>query len=84
MPSVVRRSSSIGSGCLLQMLGLGSFVVALVTLGTIIGPIVFGLLGIALCSWGYSSSRWLECSGCGSRLSRKGLETCPGCRQPLR
>lgn len=83
MASIVRRSSSLGSGCLLQTLGLVSFVLALATLATIIGPIVFGMLGIALCSWGQSSSRWFECSSCGTKLTNNRLEVCPGCRQPL-
>lgn len=84
MPSIVRRSSSAGSGCLMQTLGLVSFVVALITLPTIIGPIVFGLAGIALIGYGHSASRWLECDSCGSRVARKGLTVCPGCRQTFR
>lgn len=67
----------------MQTLGLVSFVAALLTLPTIIGPIVFGLLGFALLAYGYNSSRWLECSDCGTRLSRKGLKSCPSCRAVL-
>lgn len=67
----------------MQFLGLVSVVAALLTLPTIFGPLILGPLGLALIFSGYSASRWLECSGCGTRLARKGLETCPGCRQPL-
>lgn len=84
MPSIVRRSSSAGSGCLLQFLGLVSFGAALITLPTLFGPLVFGPLGLVLIYLGYSASRWLECDSCGTRLARKGLEVCPGCRQAFR
>ena len=48
MAKIKKRSSMGGVGCLLQGLGVVSVILALVTLPTIVGPLVFGLLGIWL------------------------------------
>ncbi len=48
MAQKVRRRSMAGAGCFLQGLGLVSLIVAVVTLATIVGPVVFGVLGICL------------------------------------
>lgn len=83
MATKVRKSSSLGAGCLLQFLGLVCFVVALLTLATIIGPVIFGIAGIALISLGSSMARWWACSDCGTKLADKSVKVCPGCRSQL-
>lgn len=65
----------------MQFLGLVSLGASLLTLPTVFGPLLLGPLGIGLLYSGYSASRWMECSSCGTKLARKGLTVCPGCRQ---
>jgi len=80
MPNIVRRTSSLGAGCFLQGLGLVAWLGAALTLLTIIGPLVLGALGLWLILYGASISQWLECSDCGTRLSRRDLKLCPNCK----
>jgi len=80
MPKTVRRTSSLGPGCFLQGLGLIAWLAGALTLLTIIGPLVLGALGLWLILYGASISEWLECSDCGTRLSRRGLKLCPNCK----
>src|SRR3954452_22864556 len=80
MPNIVRRASSFGTGCFLPGLGLVALLGAVLTLLTIIGPVVLGALGLWLILYGASISEWHECSDCGTRLSRRGLKLCPNCK----
>jgi uncharacterized cupin superfamily protein len=80
MPKIIRRTSSLGPGCFLQGLGLLALLGAIVTLLTIIGPVVLGALGLWLILYGASISEWHECSDCGTRLSRRALKLCPNCK----
>jgi hypothetical protein len=79
MAKIKRRTSMGGVGCLLQGLGLVSFVGAVMTIPTVIGPIVFGVLGVWLLFYGSAKSQWLECSDCGSKVRSKRLRLCPDC-----
>lgn len=78
--SVKKRTSFAGVGCLLQGLGLVSLVLGIATFATVLGPIVFFLLGLWLIVAGSRRSQWWECSACGTRLARKKVEVCPNCR----
>jgi hypothetical protein len=69
-----------GAGCFLQGLGVLSFVGAVVTFTTIIGPIVFGILAIWFFAYGSAKSQWYECSECGTRLAHKKVTLCPNCK----
>lgn len=83
MATAQKHSSMAGTGCLLQTLGLLSLLGAVLTLATIIGPIVLGPLGVWLIFFGSSKSRWWECSQCGTRLSHRKVQVCPNCRASL-
>jgi len=76
---IKRRSSFLGGGCALQGLGLVSLVLAAVTFLTVIGPIVFGVLGLWLLAYGSAKSTWLDCSACGGKVSNSRVKTCPHC-----
>ncbi len=80
MPKIKKRTSMAGAGCFLQGLGLVSLIVAAVTFATIIGPIVFGILGLWLLVFGSQKSQWFECSDCGTKLANKKLRVCPNCK----
>ena len=69
-----------GVGCFLQGLGLVSIVAAVIAIPTVIGPIVFGLLGLWLLFYGSAKSQWLECSDCGTKVRSKKLRLCPNCK----
>lgn len=79
----IKKSSFAGTGCLMQFLGFASCAVGIVTLPTVIGPLIFGPLGLWLLVAGGRSAIWYECSECGSRLARKRVKVCPGCRSPF-
>ncbi len=79
MPKIRTRSSMAGAGCVIQGLGLLSLLVALATFATIVGPIVFGILGLWLLVLGSQKSQWFECSDCGTKLANKKLTICPSC-----
>lgn len=83
MARIVRRSSLMGLGCLMQFLGLVSLGAALLTLATIIGPIVFGVLGLWLIFAGSGKATWRECSDCGTRLAHRKVKVCPACKATL-
>jgi len=77
---IVRVSSFAGAGCALQALGLVSLILAVATLFTVIGPIVFGFFGIWLFIYGRRKSIWLECSNCGGKLANNRIKICPYCK----
>ena len=79
MATIKRKSSMVGTGCLLQFIGLVSLMLGVVTILTIIGPIILWPLGLWLVFAGSRKASWYECSDCGSRLSRKKLKICPNC-----
>ena len=79
MATIQKKSSMAGGGCLLQGLGIVSFVAAAATFFTIIGPIIFGLLGLWLIWYGSKKAQWFECSDCGTKLSGKKVIVCPYC-----
>ena len=80
MPYVKKGSAMAGVGCLLQGLGLVGLVAAVLTLPTIIGPLVLGPLGLWLVHEGGKRASWWECSDCGTRLAGKHINVCPACR----
>jgi hypothetical protein len=59
--------------------GLVCLVLAVVTIMTIIGPIIFGILGLWLLLYGGRQASWVECSACGGRLSHTRVSLCPHC-----
>lgn len=83
MPKPLKRSSLVGTGCLLQTLGLLSLLFAVLTLATVIGPIVLAPLGIWLLIFGSGKSKWYECPQCGTRLANRKVVTCPACKASL-
>lgn len=78
-----KRTSMAGAGCFMQGLGLTSLVAAVVTIATVVGPIVFGILGVWLLIAGSSRSQWWECAACGTKLAGRQVTICPGCQSPL-
>lgn len=83
MAQVFKRTSSFGVGCLLQFLGLVVFLLALLTLTTVVWPIILVPLGLWLFVDGTAKATWYECSQCGTRLSHRKVVTCPACRSSL-
>src|SRR5438552_273330 len=77
--SIKRKSSLVGIGCLLQGLGAICFVLAVATIKTAIGPVIFGILGLWLLFYGSRKATWLECSLCGGKLSHRRVSLCPHC-----
>jgi hypothetical protein len=78
--ATIRSASSFaGGGCALQGLGLVCFVLAILTIMTIIGPIIFGILGLWLLIYGGRKASWCECSACGGKLSHARVSVCPYC-----
>jgi hypothetical protein len=69
-----------GGGCLIQGLALLCFIAAIGTFMSIIGPIIFGLLGVVLFHYGSKKASWLECSACGGRISNTAVSVCPHCQ----
>src|SRR5439155_23966360 len=66
----VRRASSVaGVGCAVQGLGVVCLIVAIATIFTVIGPFIFGILGLWLLIYGGRQASWFECSACGGKLS---------------
>ena len=80
MPQIIRRSSFAGEGCLLQFLGIVCFILGIVTILTVIGPIILIPLGMYLAHIGTKKASWYECSECGTKLSGKKIKICPSCR----
>jgi hypothetical protein len=56
--SIKRKSSLAGIGCLLQGLGLVCLALAFVSIKNLIGPVVFGLLGLWLLFYGGQKTAW--------------------------
>lgn len=79
MGRVVKKSSFAGGGCALQALGLLCLIVAAATFLTVIGPVVFGLLGLWLLHYGGKKASWYECSNCGGRIANNRVAICPHC-----
>lgn len=79
MAKIKRKSSLAGTGCLLEFLGFVSLLGGLVTILTVIGPIILWPLGLWLLLTGGRKASWYECSDCGTRLSSKKLKICPRC-----
>jgi hypothetical protein len=59
---------------------MASFVLVAVTFATVVGPIVFGLLGLWLVLCGSRAAQWYECSDCGTKLANKHVHLCPSCK----
>jgi uncharacterized paraquat-inducible protein A len=86
--SVIKESSMVGVGCLLQGLGAVCLLVAGITFKSGFGPIIFGILGVWLLIYGsliYAKLKasWLECSACGGKLSHARLSVCPHCNASI-
>lgn len=82
--AAIRKAGSFaGGGCALQALGLLSLLAALGTIMTIVGPIVFGILGFWLIYYGSKKASWHECSACGGRLANARVSVCQHCRAEL-
>jgi Zn finger protein HypA/HybF involved in hydrogenase expression len=79
-----KASSGGGQSCVLQGLGLLSLILAAATFFTVIGPLVFGAIGVGLLVWGQKVAYWYECSDCGTRLSGLRVQICPNCKTRLR
>jgi GYF domain 2 len=75
----VKRSDSFGSGCLIQFLGLVCLVIGLVTVASLIGPLICWSLGFLLLIRGQRNARWYECGNCGGRLASNRGHKCPYC-----
>jgi hypothetical protein len=73
------RSDSLGSGCLVQLIGVGCVILGLFSLPTVIGPFILIPLGLWLLMKGQRSARWYECSACGGRLINRKGKKCPHC-----
>jgi hypothetical protein len=71
--------STAGGGCGLQGLGVVSIILAVVTFYTVIGFIVFGILGLWLLLYGSRKARWFECSNCGGKIVNKRIKICFYC-----
>jgi DNA-directed RNA polymerase subunit RPC12/RpoP len=78
--SIKSASNVAGIGCLLQGLGVVCFLLAVVTIKTAIGPVIFGILGLWLLFYGYRKATWLESSACGGKLSHRHVTVCPHCK----
>jgi DNA-directed RNA polymerase subunit RPC12/RpoP len=77
--TIKRKSSFAGGGCALQGLGLISLVLAVATFFTVVGPFLFGGLGLWLLIYGSNKSAWFECSACGGEVSNTRVKVCPHC-----
>ena len=77
--NIKRKSSFAGGGCALQGLGFISLILAAATFFTVVGPFLFGGLGIWLLVYGSKKSAWFECSACGGKLSNGRVKVCPHC-----
>lgn len=84
MAKIKCKSSFAGTGCLLQFLGLAALIIGLITVLSVIGPVVLWPLGIWLLLAGGRRASWYECSDCGSRLSGKMLKICPNCNSKFK
>ncbi len=82
--SIKRASSFAGSGCALQGLGLVCLALAVITVKTVVGLFVFGILGLWFLIYGGRKALWLECSACGGRLSHSRVSLCPHCNASFR
>ena len=83
MPSIIKKTSSFGDGCLFQVLGMFLLVVALVTYRTGFGPYLFGGLAFFAFVYGIKRARWYECSSCNTRIGKRS-KVCPSCNGVLR
>lgn len=81
MAECVRKSEFIGTGCLVQALGLIAPVAGLAVSET--GLLAGLLLMVVLLAAGSRMSIKYICSACGNRLMEKHAMMCPSCRQPL-
>jgi len=82
--SIKKASSIAGVGCAIQGLGLVCVVLAIVTIKTVVGPVIFGVLGLWLLFYGGRKASWLECSACGGKLSHRRVSLCPHCNASFR
>lgn len=76
---IIKRGSVAGGGCAIQGIGAICLILALVTITTIIGPLIFGPVGLWLLFYGSSKASWSECSACGTKLAHDSVTTCPSC-----
>ena len=67
---VMQRRNDFGSGCFLQILAAGLFLVGLIGIATIIAPLILWPLAGYLFSAGGSSGIWCECSQCREKVNR--------------
>lgn len=80
---IQRRSSFVGTGCLVQALGLigGAALFWMVpVVGWVLGP----LLGLALLIAGGRMAVQLECSNCHNPIANNRVRLCPACRATFR
>jgi hypothetical protein len=77
--NIEKASSFGGVGCLLQGIGTVCFVLAILTVKTVILPIVFGILGLWLLFYGSRKASWYQCSACGGKLWHARVSVCPHC-----
>jgi len=83
MPYPVKNSAFLGSGCFVQGAGIACGMLGLVTIATLIGPLILWPLGLALAIKGGRMSYWHECSDCGTKLANGNVTVCPGCKQRM-
>jgi hypothetical protein len=72
------QSSFIGSGCLIQGIGLMLFLGSFLMFP--IGPFFGILVLIGFFIWGSINSRKLLCSECGNPIDNKKVKLCPACK----
>lgn len=75
---VRRRSILLGSGCLVQGVGLlvgGALIIAVPVVGWVLGPIV--ILGLLLV--GSNMATVYECGNCRNPVASRRVKLCPTC-----
>jgi hypothetical protein len=81
MSQIVKQGSMAGGGCAIQGGGCLVLLLALITIPTIIGPLILGPIGLWLLYYGSKKSSWCECSACGTKLAHDRVTVCPSCHE---
>ena len=82
--SVRKASSFAGVGRLFQGISAVCFILAILTVKTLILSIILGILGLWLLFYGSRKASWYECSVCGGKLSHAHVSVCPHCNARFR
>jgi hypothetical protein len=67
--AIQTKSESLGTGCLVQLIGL---LLCFTCYGAIIG--------VPLLIWGHFASYYPVCSECGMKLTSRKVKLCPACK----